>query len=200
MGKPLSLSLVPTDYATSVNPFFAPFASAHDVNRELLSRNSVLLAGLNVVYLMSWRFVHTGRAGRSIVYIGFERQGIILIEYHSRPKGPECLGAQHRVHNLQHTVCDLTDECALRRCASRHSHESHVSHAGAHGEKVASIERNACQITQTTYPYKSHGVVSGACDRRSRSCWDHLRPSCNVQYDIHSSCTEAIRCAHHTRK
>lgn len=199
MGKPLSLSLVPTDYATSVNPLFAPFTSTHDVNRELLPCNSVLLAGLNVVYLMSWRFVHTGRAGRSIVYIGCERQGIILYENHSRPRVQNAW--EHNTASTISTIlCDLTDECALRRCASRHSHESHVSHAGAHGEKVTSIERNACQITQLMPPCKSHGVVSGACDRRTRSCWDHLRPSCNVQYDIHSSCTEAIRCAHHTRK
>ena len=84
MGKPSLLSLVPTDYATSVNPLFAPFTSADDVNRELISRNTVRLAGLKVVYSMSWRFVHTGRAGRSIVYIGFQRQGIIPTEYHSR--------------------------------------------------------------------------------------------------------------------
>ena len=89
MGKPSSLSLVPTDHATSVNPLIAPFTSTHDVNQKLISCNSVLLAGLTMVYSMSWRFVHTGRAGWSIVYIGFERQGINSIELHSRPRAQD---------------------------------------------------------------------------------------------------------------
>lgn len=89
MGKPSSLSLVPTDHAASVNPLVAPFTSTHDVKQKRISCNSVLLAGLKVVYSMSWRFVHTGRAGWSIVYIGFERQGIIPIELHSRPRAQD---------------------------------------------------------------------------------------------------------------
>ena len=47
---------------------------------------------------MSWRFVHTG-SGWSIVYIGFERQGIIPIELHSRPRAKDAWE-----HNTASTV------------------------------------------------------------------------------------------------